>query len=128
MMKRAIVAMACTLVVLAATPAFSACLKAEREETAEGWLRSERFKDAAGRREDAYILHVSDAVCLEGSGEFDKVAHARTIHVYSVKPDILKRIRKLVGKAVRVRGTPFGAHTAHHHAPIVMDVREIGPR
>ena len=26
---------------------------------------------------------------------------------------------------VQVRGTPMGAHTAHHHAPIVMDVSEI---
>ena len=26
------------------------------------------------------------------------------------------------------RGTPFGAHTAHHHAPIVMDIGEIVPR
>jgi hypothetical protein len=28
---------------------------------------------------------------------------------------------------VRVRGAPFGQHTAHHHAPIVMNVSGIEP-
>jgi hypothetical protein len=27
-----------------------------------------------------------------------------------------------------VRGSPFTAHTSHHHAPIVMQVTEISPR
>jgi len=35
---------------------------------------------------------------------------------------------KLTGKSVLVRGKPFPAHTAHHHAPIVMDVAEIDVR
>ena len=67
-------------------------------------------------------------VCLQGSDEFDKVGTAKTIHIFSSKDDVAKRIKGFVGKSVRVRGTPFGAHTAHHHAPIVMDVTGIRPR
>jgi hypothetical protein len=35
------------------------------------------------------------------------------------------RIDRCLGKDVMVRGRPFGAHTAHHHAPIVMEISEI---
>jgi Domain of unknown function (DUF4431) len=36
--------------------------------------------------------------------------------------------RRPVGRRVAVRGSPFTAHTSHHHAPIVMQVSEIGAR
>ena len=111
-----------------ATPAWSACMQAEHEESAQGRLVSGRFKDAAGRPETAFILRLRATVCLQGSDEFDKVGTAKTIHIFSTKDDVAKRIRGFVGKAVRVRGKPFGAHTAHHHAPIVMDIVDIGPR
>jgi hypothetical protein len=35
---------------------------------------------------------------------------------------ISEQLAKLVGRDVHLRGTPFAAHTAHHHAPIVMEV------
>lgn len=127
-MRRLLATFLFAAALFAAAPAWSACLQAEHEETVEGWLKHERFKDANGRPEDAYILHMDDATCLEGSDDFDKVEHARTVHIYSAKNDVRKRIGKLVGKAVRVRGRPFGSHTAHHHAPIVMEVSEIAPR
>jgi hypothetical protein len=40
--------------------------------------------------------------------------------------DVLrKRLRSLEGRPVRVTGEPFGEHTAHHHAPIVLRVTHI---
>lgn len=113
---------------LAATPAWSACMQAEHEESVQGRLISGRFKDAAGRPETAFILRLRATVCLQGSDEFDKVGNAKTIHIFSTKDEVAKRFKDFVGKAVRVRGKPFGAHTAHHHAPIVMDIVDIGPR
>lgn len=113
---------------LVATPAWSACMQAGREEHAQGRLVTGRFKDAAGRRETAFILRLRATVCLQGSDEFDKVASAKTIHVFSTKDAVSAKLRTFVGKPVRVEGTPFGAHTAHHHAPIVMDVTDIQAR
>ena len=52
----------------------------------------------------------------------DTVESAETIHIYSSDETVLKQ---LVGKSVKVKGDPFGAHTAHHHAPIVMEITEI---
>jgi hypothetical protein len=54
-----------------------------------------------------------------------RVKSTRTIHVYSTDERISAEIKRFVGKTVLVRGRPFGAHTAHHHAPIVMDITEI---
>ncbi|MGH6864703.1 MAG: DUF4431 domain-containing protein [Methyloceanibacter sp.] len=48
-----------------------------------------------------------------------------SIHIYSSDPGIAAAIKPLLGKNVHVRGTVFGAHTAHQHAPIVMEVSEI---
>jgi Domain of unknown function (DUF4431) len=116
------------LAALSAAPAWAACLSAERPAALEGRLVSGRFKDAAGRPESAFILQLSGPTCLEGTDEFDKVANARTVHLFSGNAAISRRIAGFAGKSVRVRGTPFGAHTAHHHAPIVVDVTEIQAR
>lgn len=127
-MRRRLAAFLCAAAVLFATPAWSACMQAEHEETAEGWLKSERFKDANGGPESAYILHLSAPACMDANELTGKIDHARTIHIFSPDKDVSKRIKRLVGKAVRVRGKPFGSHTAHHHAPIVMEVSEIAAR
>jgi len=56
------------------------------------------------------------------------VDSTRAIHVYSADDAVRKKMRHLVGKSVLVRGKPFTQHTAHHHAPIVMEVVEIDAR
>jgi hypothetical protein len=35
---------------------------------------------------------------------------------------------KLVGKKVTIEGEPFASHTAHHHRPIVVEVKKLTPR
>jgi hypothetical protein len=53
------------------------------------------------------------------------VDDARTIQVYSSNDNVARRMHSYVGKRVQVRGKPFAAQTAHHHAPVVMDIAEI---
>jgi Domain of unknown function (DUF4431) len=55
----------------------------------------------------------------------DKVSSADTIHIYSSDEAIAQSLKQLVGKKIKVKGSPFGAITAHHHAPIVMEITEI---
>jgi hypothetical protein len=101
-------------------------MKANTEgEIAEGRLSLGQFEDAAGRPEQAFILTLPVPTCLSGSDEMDNVEDVETIHVYAFDEATAATIKQFVGKDVQVRGTPFGAHTAHHHAPIVMDIREI---
>ncbi|MEW6451685.1 MAG: DUF4431 domain-containing protein [Pseudomonadota bacterium] len=106
------------------------CLKAEKsDQVAEGKLTSSRFTTEAYRlTEQAYILRLRSPACLEGSDEYDKVEKTDRIHVFSMDAAMLKRMRGLVGKNVRVTGSPFGEHTAHHHAPIVMSISTIDRR
>ena len=94
-------------------------------EIAEGRLTVQRAEDAAGREERPYILKLASPACLDTADDDDRVESTMTIHVFSTDAAVQAKIAKLTGKSVLVRGKPFLAHTAHHHAPIVMDVAEI---
>ena len=109
-----------------AMPAGATCLKSNTAgQIAEGRLTIGKAKDAAGRPESPYILRLSVSACLDGPEPDDRVKNTSTIHVYSGDEKIQADLRRFVGKTVLVRGNPFPQHTAHHHAPIVMDVTEI---
>jgi hypothetical protein len=71
---------------------------------------------------------VPTPVCLTASDPGNSVKGTRTIRVYPATPKLHEAMQRLVGKTVEVRGTVFAAHTAHHHAPIVMEVAEIEGR
>jgi hypothetical protein len=111
--------------VLMAGPA-SACMSDQSDkEIAEGKLSIGAARDAAGRREKPYILTLPTPACLTASDPADSVKSTRKIHIFSSQGKVHSQIARLVGKSVLVRGRPFAAHTAHHHAPIVMDITEI---
>jgi hypothetical protein len=102
------------------------CLTANQDgQLADGVLSLGTFEDANDRPEKAYILTLPGPTCLSGSDETDKVSSAGTIHIYSSDEAIAQSLKQLVGKKVKVKGSPFGAITAHHHAPIVMEITEI---
>lgn len=110
--------------------AHAECMRVNAEgEVAEGRLTTGNFHDAAGRRETALILQLAAPACLTGAEDpQDNHKNVRRIHVFSSKDAVRNSLNGFVGKTVRVRGSPFPAHTAHHHAPIVMDVSEVDRR
>jgi len=111
---------------LSATSAAAECLTANAEnQIAEGRLTVGSGKDAAGRPQKPYLLRMPAPACLDGPDPEDRVKGSRTIHVYPANEKLGRDFRRLVGKTVLVRGNPFPRHTAHHHAPIVMEVTEI---
>jgi len=114
---------------LAVGSAQAACLKANApDQVAEGRLTSVRISIPDYKlKEQAYILRLASAACLDGSGEFDKVERTDRVHVFAMDEALRKRLRSLAGRPVRVTGEPFGEHTAHHHAPIVMRISRIEP-
>jgi len=95
------------------------------EEIAEGRLAIGHFQDAADRPESAYILSLPVPTCLDADDPEYRVEEAQTIHIYSQDEAVQEQIERFLGMTVLVRGRPFGAHTSHHHAPIVMDITEI---
>jgi hypothetical protein len=127
-MSRLIVAIIALAALASAAPATD-CLRANRAgETAHGRLVERMFTDAADRPERAYIIELPAAICLSGDEDAGPVEGARTLHIFASEENVARRIRRFVGKRVRVRGSAFGAITAHHHAPIVMDISAIDLR
>lgn len=117
------------LAVALATPAAAECLKSNvDDQAAQGQLTVIRAKDAAGRTERPYILQLRAAACLDADDPEDAVKSTHTIHVFPADAKLEPAFKRLVGKTVAVRGSPFIAHTAHHHAPIVMQVTQIDAR
>jgi hypothetical protein len=109
-----------------ASAASADCLEANQDgQAAEGVLSLGTFEDANDRPEKAYILTLSAPGCLSGSDEMDQVSSADAIQVYSSDEAVAQSLKQLVGRNVTVKGNPFGAHTAHHHAPIVMEITEV---
>src|SRR4029450_6616433 len=112
--------------VIGASAASAECLQANQDgQMAEGGLSLGSFGDANDSPERAYILTLSTPACLSGSDEMDKVSSTDAIQIYSSDEIVAQSLKQLVGKSVKVKGNPFGAHTAHHHAPIVMEIAEI---
>jgi hypothetical protein len=119
----------CSLLALETSSAAAECLKDNVEgQSAAGQLTVMRAQDAAGRPERPYILRLAATACLDADDPDDAVKSTRTIHVFPAEPKLQPSFHKLVGKMVVVRGSPFAQHTAHHHAPIVMQVTEINQR
>jgi hypothetical protein len=98
------------------------------KEIAVGQLSIGKAQDAAGRPERPYILTLRTPVCLTADDPEDNVDNTRTIHIFSSQDAISRQIARFVGKSISVSGRAFPAHTAHHHAPIVMDIGAIEMR
>ena len=123
-MKRLGWIIAAAAIALASTAA-NACMKDGENADAAGRLSIGSARDAAGRPQRPYIVTLSAPACLTATDLGDSVKSTRTVHIFSTDEKVHAAIAGLVGKTVRVRGTPFPAHTGHHHAPIVMDIAEI---
>jgi hypothetical protein len=126
-MRLLITLLAAGWITAAAAQAQGSCMKGGDDgAVAAGRLAIGSARDAAGRPQRPYILTLAAPACLTAPDAEDNVKSSRTVHIYSSDEKIHAAIAGFVGKPVRVRGTPFHAHTGHHHAPIVMDIAEIG--
>ncbi len=83
------------------------------------------------RPEPSYILRLRNPICVVGD---DFIDQSRPIDRVQIFPSYAKRddkkliaeLRRLVGKLVVVQGNaPFGAHTGHHHAPLLLPIANI---
>ena len=81
-------------------------------------------------REPAYILTLDAPICAVGDDSLDAGESFDRIQLLAddARPDpaLSGRLRRLVGKRVSVQGaSAFGAHTGHHHAPLLISVKNI---
>jgi hypothetical protein len=128
MSKRLFPALFAAALLCALDVAAAECLKAEVEgQRAEGRFERVRFTDIdyGNQVEVAFILNLAKPACLDGEDEYDKIESTLKIHVFSMDKAVDRRLRASIGRQIRVLGWPFGEHTRHHRAPIVMRVTEV---
>ena len=83
------------------------------------------------RPETAWLLILRQPICVQAvkddSGMYPAEADIHEIQFSFADPDGFKRYSDLVGtgKTVVVTGTLFGAHTGHHHTPVLMVVKTL---
>jgi hypothetical protein len=81
--------------------------------------------------EPAYILRLQKPICVAGDAFIDPEKQIDRIQIFPAyedreNPALWKELRSSVGKFVAVEGSePFGAHTGHHHAPLLMPITKI---
>jgi Domain of unknown function (DUF4431) len=75
--------------------------------------------------EPSYILELDNPICAEGDDFVDAKTKVDRIQVYpDLGLDTLEpKLQRLIGQRVTVQGKSiFGAHTGHHHAPLVLRI------
>lgn len=136
-MKTWIIALGAIL--LAASPAIAqqptACLAVDGgPNVLEGRLTRRTFAGPPNyedvRRGDTpertFILVLPSAICIDdGQHLADPHVLFRDVQVYANDAATRRRLSAAVGRRLRVSGEPFAAHTGHHHAPLVMEVRRL---
>lgn len=78
--------------------------------------------------EKVLILELPDRMCANDGEFIDDNTKFDRVHVSSNTPALLDVLNAAVGRRVTVRGEAFGAHTAHHHAPLVLFAKEVTVR
>jgi hypothetical protein len=78
--------------------------------------------------EPTYILTLAEPICASGDEFVDPRDMFSQIQIFPESPDdaapaLSRDLRRWVGKRVVVEGTSaFGAHTGHHHAPLMLPI------
>jgi hypothetical protein len=81
--------------------------------------------------EPTYILTLPEPICASGDEFVDQSDKFNEVQIFPESSDkaaqaLSRDLRRLVGKRVIVEGTsPFGAHTGHHHAPLMLPITRI---
>ena len=75
-------------------------------------------------RETGYYLALAAPVCTVAGAdaEFDDAKTGVRRVQLLLDAAGYRRLRPSLGRVVTLRGTLFGEHTGHHHAPLILDV------
>ena len=119
-------------VLLAAAAPAPACLDVRSGNAPialEGRLERATFsmRDiSGGPSEREYILILAWPICIDDGGEFaDPHQRFSQVQLFTSNDRLRPGLRAGVGHRIRIRGSGFAAQTAHHHAPLVVDVSAV---
>ncbi|MBS0250833.1 MAG: DUF4431 domain-containing protein [Proteobacteria bacterium] len=115
------------LIILFTSPVLALdCVRTDAKITLSGSLSRQLFSSPfGGEDEQTLILKLRSPICLAGDDFSDPNNRFDRVQLYSTVSSITKALNATVGTDVTVEGNGFGAHTGHHHAPLVLEVTEI---
>lgn len=107
--------------------------KAGSQVTLSGFLTVQLFAGppnyegiAQGDAEErAFILELPKRLCATDGEFISPTMTFDRVHLSAPDDAILGVLQVSVGRAVTVRGEAFGAHTGHHHAPLVLMANQM---
>lgn len=88
----------------------------------EGVLSEAEGSDAADRSESFFVITLERPFC---AGDEATDRSRDEVQVFTGDASLNPKLRALLGKRVVANGPGFEAHTAHHHRPVVVDVKAI---
>jgi Domain of unknown function (DUF4431) len=74
--------------------------------------------------ETGFYLLLPKAVCTAGDDFVDPQKDVRLVQLVLTKQGY-EQLRPYLGRSVHLRGTLFGAHTGHHHAPVLLQFERM---
>ena len=141
MLERVVAVVLCSLGCTAALSAEAACidLTETKSFSFEGSLSYHIFAGPPNYEdvrkgdspEPTFILNLNTPICATGDDYVTPDKRVDKIQVYPAESGvtglILSRdLRRFVGKRVVVEGnSPFGAHTGHHHASLLLPITKV---
>jgi hypothetical protein len=142
MMPRGLILLAAVCISTSAgLPARAACIDVEKiaSLTFEGRLTYQIFPGPPNYEdirkgdtpEPTYLLILGNPICVVGDDFLDPNTSIDRIQVYpsELGPSgrtVSNDLRHLIGQRVVIEGTSaFGAHTGHHHAPLLMPTARV---
>lgn len=81
--------------------------------------------------EPAYIVKLDSPICIAGDDFVDANTKIDNVQVYPEDQEagngqMFRDLQRLVGRRVQVEGkSAFGAHTAHHKAPLMLPITRV---
>jgi hypothetical protein len=75
--------------------------------------------------ERTLILELDKPTCLKDDDFSETSNKIDRAQLYSSTEGLRQVIEASVGRKVIITGEGFGSHTGHHHAPLVIDVKQI---
>jgi hypothetical protein len=108
-----------------------ACLRYEPDTIEiQGLLRRHVFPGrpnyesvkAGDEAESGFYLHLSKPICFTADSTDPVNETLPAVDFIQLNLDSVgySRLRPFLGHVVRLRGRAYGAHTGHHHAPVVL--------
>jgi TPR repeat protein len=104
------------------------CMRVGDIQSLEGVLAERKFQSAGGKPLRTIVLALQSPACMRGDDEMDNSDDVREIQLSAPNRALERKMERLLGKRVFVRGKASPTYTMWFYSRILINVTEIEPR